>query len=257
MALSAVGWTALTFYTLQIDIDLLLLGLSFLFTWGFYSIDRMRTSEADLINNGERVKWYQNHFQFFRKLIFISIAPIIFILIARPVIIIPAIISSVPCIFYAQKIRFNEAHFSLKDLPGLKVALVALLWVILTVIFPSINSFGYDITSIKIFYLSGTVGCFVMFQININDIRDIKGDTQENTKSFAAMLGSKKSGGIGVLFLCLGYYFGTQLYGYTALVAFVFFMLIIQLSYTRKQDFFWRMFIELQGLLAFVMLTFC
>lgn len=253
MALDAVGWTGLTFKILKIAPDYVLVVLTFALTWLFYTRDRIDISASDFINNPERSEWYAAQ-KFIKPSMFIATAVIILCLWLRLSILLPSLIALIPCFFYTKKIKMGQKDFSLKDLPGMKAVLVAFLWVVLTVFFPLFATpsvLTSEMTTIDFCFM---VGLFVMLQIHTNDIRDIAGDRQQGTQSFAVMLGEKRARFLGLVLIGLGLYFGWSLCSTSGLVLFGILLVLRTLFYSPKKDIYWQSLISTQGLWAYFML---
>ena len=250
IALDAAAWTGLTYKALYITTDWIMVFIAFCFTWLFYTRDRIETSPSDIINNPERTAWYASH-QFIKPLMWFVVVLLLICLIQRLVILIPALLGIVPCLLYTKPLTIKGYSFTLKALPGIKALLVTILWVILTVIFPVVTLKTYVPKNI-ITELSLMIGCFVMLQINTNDLRDIKGDAQEGVQSFAVLWGDKIARFIGVLLIVLGVYFGWFLFERIALLFYSVFLLVRTFFYKKEQDIFWQTPISLQGVLAYL-----
>ena len=249
IALDAASWTGLTYKVLQTKPDLMMIALSFCFTWLFYTLDRVNFHASDLINNPERTNWYVAQ-TYLKTLMWCVAASILIFFVLYPVLIVPIFIAGVPCVLYAKKIKINGNMYSLKALPGMKVIIVACLWVVLTVIFPVLVLKMYGLKP-AITNLCLMIGCFVMLQINTNDLRDIEGDAQEGVKSIAVLLGDKNARLFGLLLIALGVLFGWNLFNHLSLFIFSFFLIIRTLYYKKETDIYWQLPISIQGLIAY------
>jgi 4-hydroxybenzoate polyprenyltransferase len=253
MALDAAGWTGLTFKALKIEEDFIFIVLSFTFTWLFYTRDRMEISEADRLNNPERSAWYASK-KHLKILVFLAIFFVLGCFSLRLFLILPTLIGIVPCLFYTKKWTYKGGTFSLKGLSGVKVILVAFLWVLLTVGFP-ISATTSDLPSFTtISSYSLMVGFFIMLQIHTNDLRDIEGDKKDNIHSFAVLLGDYKARLLGLVFLGVGVYCGWALFSHIALLFFGFLLTLRTVFYKKEKDLYWQILISLQGVLAYFVL---
>ena len=252
IALDAAAWTGLTYKALYITTDWLMVFITFGFTWLFYTRDRIETSPSDYINNLERTEWYVSQ-RFMKPLMGFVAVLLLICLTQRLIILIPALMGIVPCLLYTKQLTIKGYTFTLKALPSIKALLVASLWVMLTVIFPVVT-IKTDVPKDIIIQLCLMVGCFVMLQINTNDLRDIKGDAQEGVQSFAVLWGDKIARMIGVLLIALGVYFGWALFERISLLVYSVFLLIRTFLYKKEQDIYWQTPISLQGILAYLIL---
>ncbi len=255
MALEAVAWTGLTYKTLNLKPDFILIALSFAFTWVFYTLDRLNISQADWTNNPERSAWYASQ-PFLKKLIWIVSILVTIVLPFRLHIFLPVLIGIIPCLLYTTEFKIGSKSYTLKSLPVMKVILVAFLWVLLTVLFPVFSTDSILPPSSIIFNLGMMIACFIMLQIHTNDVRDIKGDTHAQIKSFAVLLGDKTARLFGLALIGLGIYFGWHLFNTSNLLIFSTFLALRTVFYTKAEDIYWQALITSQGVLAYFILYF-
>ena len=253
MALEAVAWTSLTFKSLHLETDYIIIFISFAFTWLFYTRDRLDISDADWVNNPERSAWYASQL-FLKNLIVLAAMLITLSLPFRISILLPVLIGIIPCLLYTTPLRIGSYTFTLKSLPVMKVALVAFLWVLLTVLFPVFSTSSSLPSFIVIAKLGMMVGCFIMLQIHTNDLRDKEGDAQAKIKSFAVLLGAKKAKFFGLFLIASGFYFGWNLFDPINLLIFCSILTFRTLFYSKKRDIYWQAVITLQGVLAYFIL---
>ncbi len=253
IALDAAAWTSLTYKTLYIETDWVMVFITFGFTWLFYTKDRTDATPADSINNPERTAWYASQTQMKPLMWFVAVLLLV-CLSQRLSIIVPVLISIVPCLLYTKPLTIKGYTFTLKALPGIKAILVAFLWVVLTVIFPVVSAHFYPPQQEMIVNLCFMISFFVMLQINTNDLRDIEGDAQEGVQSFAVILGDKQARLLGVLLIGSGVYFGWDLFKRIPLLVFSVFLILRTFLYKKEADIYWQLPISLQGVLAYCVL---
>jgi len=252
MALDAAGWAGLTYKVLKMAPDMMLVFIAFGFTWLFYTRDRVGISDSDRLNNPERTAWYAARGHWLKPAMWVVSGLLLICLCLRSAIVFPAMIGIVPCLLYTRKLRFWNRTFTLKSLPGMKAVLVAFLWVVLTVAFP-VATLKIPMSA-SIVHLCLMVGCFVMLQINTNDLRDIAGDANEGVKSFAVLLGDRKARFLGAVLGILGIFFGWALFDHWALSGFGIFLIARTFLYNRNHDIYWQALISLQGFIAYFVL---
>lgn len=252
MALSAIGWFAVVSNVFQVELDYILLSAVFIITWFFYVFDRISPSEADKINSPERSKWFESNKNTIKLILFLAGLLMAIFIFLRPRIISIIIVGALPCFFYAKKIQFGKHRFSLKDLPGIKVVLVALLWVLLIMGF-IVLQFKLE-PNVVMCKLGLMVLLFVMAQIHINDIRDIDGDVSHGTKSLAAIVGTDIAKLLGIIFIYMAVIIGFGLFNGVLLTALGIVFILAYLGYSKKKDNYWRLLIELQGVIVYVSL---
>ena len=253
MALEAVAWTGLTYKTLNLKPDFILIALSFAFTWVFYTLDRLDISEADWANNPERSAWYASK-PILKKLIWIVSIFIAIVLPFRLHILLPALIGIIPCLLYTTEFKIGTNTYTLKSLPVMKVVLVAFLWMLLTVLFPVFSTESSLPSTIIITHLSMMIACFIMLQIHTNDLRDIEGDAHARIQSFAVLLGDKWARLFGLTLIGIGIYFGWHLFNTSNLLIFSSLLTFRTLFYSKAWDIYWQALITSQGVLAYFIL---
>jgi 4-hydroxybenzoate polyprenyltransferase len=254
MALSAIGWFAVVSNVFQVEIDYILLSAVFFITWFFYVFDRISPSEADKLNAPERAKWFKANQKIINLILFLLGLFMACLIFLRPSITTIIIIGALPCFFYAKKIKFGKNRFALKDLPGIKVVLVSFLWVLLIM--------GLIILQFKLkpnivmCKLGLMVMLFVMAQIHINDIRDIEGDVLYGTKSLAALVGIDIAKLLGIIFIYIAVLIGFGIFNGVILAALGIAFILVYLNYSNKKDYYWRLLIELQGVIVYISLIY-
>lgn len=254
IALDATAWTGLTYKILQTSPNLLMCALSFCFTWLFYTLDRIFVRESDWVNNPERTQWYAS--QTYLKPVMLCVIVLLLIFFSMySILIIPILIGIVPCLLYTKKIKIFRYSFSLKALTGMKVIMVAFLWIVLTLGLPGIV-LKVNWLNPRFIYLSGMITCFIMVQINTNDLRDIKGDTQDGVKSFAVLWGDKKARLFGLVLIGSGIFFAWDLFNYLSLMFFSVFLITRTLLYKKEADIYWQLPISIQGIIAYFVFNF-
>ena len=254
MALEAVAWTGLTYKTLNLQVDFILIALSFAFAWIFYTLDRLDISQADWVNNPERSTWYKASQPILKQLIWIISILIAIVLPFRLNILLPALIGIIPCLLYTTEFKIGANTFTLKSLPVVKVVLVAFLWVLLTVLFPVFSTDSILPPTAILFNFSTMIACFIMLQIHTNDLRDIEGDTQAHIKSFAVLLGNKRARLFGLALIGVGIYFGWHLFNTPNLLIFSSLLIFRTVFYSKRRDIYWQALITSQGVLAYFIL---
>jgi 1,4-dihydroxy-2-naphthoate octaprenyltransferase len=252
MALEAVAWMCLTFKTLNLQADFVLIFIAFAFTWLFYTRDRLDISTADLVNNPERSMWYAQ--QPYLKTLSLRLSALVLIALCfRLRLITPVLLGIIPCLLYTTQLKIGHYSFTLKALWGMKVVLVAFLWVLLTVLFP-VYALNLSVFSKTVPHLAMMIGCFIMLQIHTNDLRDIEGDSEAHIKSFAVLLGDKWARVFGLFLIVLGTYWGLSLFNAYNLLGFSTILAVRTLFYSKEKDIYWQILVTMQGSLAYFIL---
>ena len=170
--------------------SILVCGVVFLVTFCIYSLDKIVDIDKDFINMPQRRSFLHGR----RKMILpISIAAYVAAVgmtlldkpIALPIIFIPFIANA----FYGTK-PFKSVP-RLKDIPVMKNIVVALSWALVTVSLPAMHLADSRIAPILMaiyFMLTKTFIDTILY-----DIRDIKGDRENNIRTMATLLGERRT----------------------------------------------------------------
>nr|WP_228048819.1 UbiA family prenyltransferase [Nodularia sp. LEGE 04288] len=233
---------------IQRQYDLPVLVLIFALTFLMYNLDRITDSsnEDDQANMQERTRWISQHQQTLRFLMIGAAVIVAILLILRPAAI-PPILSGIGFAFiYSMKIL--PGGKAPKQLPGLKIPYVAILWAILNIGIPQAVA---GVWNGRLPLLTITFFCFVSALINLNDIRDIQGDSLVGTKTLAVICGKKTAKFISIFLAAIGGYVAIELnsLGFFLVAGYI---IILTLIYRKKADRAFRWLIEGAGIVAWL-----
>ena len=250
MAANAAGWVVLTIVTLGLPVDWVLIALGFLLALGFYNRDRLdRTGfAADRLTMPDRTGWVQDHTARLRTLVRASFMASVLLVALRPATILPLLAGLGFALTYTIRwIPWRGHRLAWKQIPGLKMPFVAILWTVTTVITPAAvyGQLGRATT----WLLAGAVCMLVMVQILLNDLRDVEGDRQHNIHSIPVIFGDTvaRSVGFALVLVAVGLMVSTNPVpflltgGYSGWLVW---------HYQRQSDQRWRIWIEGQGIFA-------
>lgn len=171
------------------------------FIYNFQRLVRMNQKEIDEANIGFRMRWvYKNK----QPIIFTIVITAIIIIgslfyIDIKTIIVLAIMGLFSVVYVVRFIPYNKKWLALRDIPYLKIFVIAFVWTLVTGLLPLVN----NIEQINLHYILFLVKQFLfVFAITIPfDIRDMKYDIEKGIKTFPLVVGVKKVIILGVLLL--------------------------------------------------------
>jgi 4-hydroxybenzoate polyprenyltransferase len=252
LAVTAVGWSLSVGIIMQQQYDLLVTILIFVMTFLMYNRDRLQDSsnEDDQANMQARSLWVSQHQQLLRFLTLGATLMASVILYLRPAAIPPILGGIGFALVYSLKIL--PGGKAPKQLPGVKIPYVAILWAVLTVGIPQAV---VGIWNWRTGLATMAVCCFASALINLNDIRDIPGDRLVGTKTIAVMWGEKIARLISILLAGIGGYIAIELHSLGFLLVAIY-ITMLMLIYRRVADRGFRWLIEGAGIIAYIAVFF-
>ncbi|MEV7595860.1 UbiA family prenyltransferase [Kitasatospora sp. NPDC089797] len=253
MAGSAAGWVVCTGRLVGLPVDPVTVAQAFLLTAVFYLRDRMAPAEqhADRVTMPERTRWLVRHAVALRRL-----GRVLAVLAAATVALRPAALPwllgglGLSLSYTVRWIPRRGGRVAWKQLPAAKEALVALLWVVVTVLVPVSTAHGP--WGRRVVLTSVLVWCLVATQILVNDLRDVDEDRRRGTRSLPVLVGTRAARLVGCL-LCGAAGLTALPLGSPGLLAVALASLATAAAYRREHDARWRPWIEAQGVLAAVL----
>jgi 4-hydroxybenzoate polyprenyltransferase len=250
MAGGAAGWAVVTLVRLALPMDGLLISLAFLLALAFYTRDRLDEKEhgADALTMPERTAWVQRHRVILRGVVWISFLGAIIILAFRPAALPPLLVGlSFAWSYTARWLPWRGQRLAWKHLPGMKMTVVAALWVLTTVITP-VAVYG-QVWRRDTWLLAAAVWALIMVQILLNDLRDLTGDRLSGTVSLPVWLGEANARRVGYLLALMAVLLMLPLNPLSFFLTAIYSSFLVW-RYRREQDTRWRFWIEAQGLIA-------
>lgn len=250
MAASAVGWVVVTSLLLGSPLDGPIMLLAFVLAVAFYTRDRLDEQEkqVDITTMPERTQWVHTHQKELGRLIWLCVGLALLVLALRPRALPPILIGLGFALTYTVRwLPWRGKRISWKQVPGMKMPYVAILWTLLTVLTPA-NLFG-QLWHITTWQIAATICLLIMLQILVNDLRDIEGDRRSETLSLPVWLGEQKARRVGYLLALLAAFIGVSLASIALPLTALYSAILIWL-YRRHNDPFWRPWIESQGVIA-------
>lgn len=250
MAASAAGWVVVTSHLLALPHDSVLVALAFVLAVAFYTRDRLEEEghASDAATMPERTAWVQRHARaltWLVRLAFLAAFPLIAL---RPAALAPLLAGVGFALSYTVRwLPWRGQRVGWKHLPGLKMPFVALLWTVLTVLTPA-AVYGV-LWEAQTGWLALLVVLLIMLQILLNDLRDIEGDRAEGTLSLPVLVGEQAARRIGYGLALATVLLALPL-SLLALPLTALYSLVLLWRYRRAADARWRPWIEVQGVLA-------
>lgn len=163
-----------------------------LFEYNLHRLITVLTNKEAL--NSEKHRWVRENLKSFYVLVFFSVTGFgIVALLAKPEVLITLAPFALITIFYSVPVFRNKKHnFRLREIPYLKLFLIALVWSATTILLPvvqSANTFNNMHIAIML-----TERFFFILAITIPfDIRDKEADLHEGLKTFPILLTEKRA----------------------------------------------------------------
>lgn len=253
VAMDAAAWTLLTYDVFGYRINGYMIFLSFGFTWMYYTYDRLHISVSDRINNPERSGWYESK-KYLIYLVYAVALCLFFVLIKHKSLLWPILIGSVPCILYAKSFTIGGKTYSVKKIPGMKVVLVAFLWVLMTIYIPLINEKHVSVLSLRVSGYSILIFIYACILITMNDLLDVEGDRKLNIRTIPVLVGEKNTRIACFIFISVAFGLGLYYFTFWSLIFYSSFLAIRTLYYTKKWFLYWQNPVSLPAVAAYLIL---
>lgn len=205
IALCAVAQGLVTYHLLEVKPDKYILALLFSSTLALYNFSILLSKPQKPENSPfRRVRWIFSHYRLTITLTIISILsiiPLIFFLSSSSIILLVGL-ALISVSYSIPFFSFQEKRYSLRNIPGVKLFLIALIWSLSCVLLPILEMESNNETAIS---LNDTMILIVkrfLFIAAITvpfDIRDLFQDKSNDLKTIPVILGEKKA-----LLVCQG-----------------------------------------------------
>ena len=199
ISLCAVAQALVTYQLLNVKPEQNILALLFFATLAQYNFSILLSKPAKPQNSPfRRVKWIFSHHRLMITLTIIamlSLIPLVLLLSMPSQILL--IFLGVLSVAYALPIfSFHDKSFGLRNIPGIKLFLIAIVWSLSTVLLPIVemeNTVGFALSSRETILLV-TKRFLLVVAITIPfDIRDLFQDQSSALKTIPVLLGEKKA----------------------------------------------------------------
>ena len=199
ISLCAVAQALVTYQLLNVKPEKYILALLFFATLAQYNFSILLSKPVKPQNSPfKRVRWIFSHYRLMITLTIVatlSLIPLVFLLSVPSQILL--IFLGVLSVAYALPIfSFHDKRFGLRNIPGIKLFLIAMVWSLSTVLLPIVEmetTVGFVISSRETILLV-TKRFLLVVAITIPfDIRDLFQDRSSALKTIPVLLGEKKA----------------------------------------------------------------
>ncbi|WP_069659915.1 UbiA prenyltransferase family protein [Arcticibacter eurypsychrophilus] len=199
IALCAVAQGLVTYHLLKVKPDQYVLALLFCSTLALYNFSMLLSKpKHPLKSSFKRVRWIFSHYRLtvtMTIIVVVAIMPLILFL-SMPSLVLLAFLGVVSIAYNLPLFTLNEHKFGLRNIPGLKLFLIAMIWSFSSVLLPIVESSANQAVHISLASTILLVGKRFLFIAAITipfDIRDLFQDKSFNLKTIPVMLGEKKA----------------------------------------------------------------
>lgn len=246
-------FTALFYLLVDVPYDFHYLGFVFFSTLLTYTFQRYMKIVYKENVLGPRMEWMKRNVRLVQTILFIGLVGTTFyaLYLSLSSLFILAIMGAIS-FFYAFKFNLTNRKTNLRDIPGIKIYLIGLVWAICCALIPMVELELLNSKTIQI-----CLG-FLLFIIGITipfDIRDVDVD-EINKKTIPQMIGVKWSKVIAILLVTGSFWLmsGTKELFYPSLTSSVISAILIAFARTKNNELYFSFIMD--GLLVVVPLVF-
>ncbi len=199
IALCAVAQALVTYKLLETKPDQRVLALLFCSTLALYNFSMLLSKPDNPKKSAfRRVRWIFSHYRMMVTLTIIAIISLlpITLFLSVPSLVLLFFLAVTAVCYNLPLFTMNEKKFGLRNIPGLKLFLIALIWSLSCVLLPIVETAarnGITISAADTILLVGKRFLFIAAITIPFDIRDLFQDRNYNLKTIPVMLGEKKA----------------------------------------------------------------
>ncbi|KAA8478933.1 UbiA prenyltransferase family protein [Arcticibacter tournemirensis] len=199
IALCAVAQALVTYKLLHIKPDQHVLGVLFCSTLALYNFSMLLSKPANAKKSPfRRVRWIFGHYRMMVTLTIIAIISLLSLglFLSVPSLILLFFLAVIAVAYNLPLFTMNEKKFGLRNIPGLKLFLIALIWSLSCVLLPIVETAAMNLITISAADTILLVGKRFLFIAAITvpfDIRDLFQDRNYNLKTIPVILGERKA----------------------------------------------------------------
>ena len=199
IALCAVAQALVTYQLLGARPEQHVLGVLFCATLALYNFSMLLTKPANPKKSPfRRVRWIFGHYRLMVTLTIIAIISIfpIILFLSVPSLVLLFFLGFTAVAYNLPLFSVNDKKFGLRNIPGLKLFLIALIWSLSCVLLPIVETTARHEISISTADTILLVAKRFLFIAAITvpfDIRDLFQDRQNNLKTIPVVLGERKA----------------------------------------------------------------
>lgn len=198
IALCAVAQGLVTYHLLEARPDKHVVGLLFFSTLALYNFSIFLSKPKDpSASPFRRVKWIFNHYRLMITITIIAILSIIplFLFLSTTAKILLIFLALVAVTYNLPVFTLNDKKFSLRNIPGIKLFLIALVWSLSAVLLPILELESHDVViSSRDTILLIAKRFLLVAAITVPfDIRDLFQDKHYDLKTIPVLVGEKRA----------------------------------------------------------------
>ncbi len=270
IAVCAVAQGLVTYHLLQVRTDPYILAFLFFSTLGLYNFSMLLSKPANPENSPYlRVRWIFKHHRLIISITMISLFCLIplglwYLSIESKVLMVFTGLLAVG--YNVPFLTLNQQKIGLRNIPGIKLFLIALVWSVSCVLLPIVElerSYQINVSSAETLLLVAKRFLFIAAITVPFDIRDLFQDKLYALKTIPVMLGEKKAY-IFCQFLLAGFLALLLLFKQTTYADVIAATLTLSLtgwlifkSSIKKNEYYYFLFLDGTMLLQYLMLIFC
>ena len=199
IALCAVAQALVTYQLVHVKPDTSVLGLLFFSTLALYNFSILLSKPKDPLNSPfRRVKWIFSHYRLMITLtliaIFSCISLIFFLSLTGQILLM--ILGVISVGYNLPLFSFHDKRFGLRNIPGVKLFLIAIVWSLSVVLLPILEIKGNELIAISTRDTILLIAKRFLFIAAITvpfDIRDLFQDRSAALKTIPVLFGEKKA----------------------------------------------------------------
>ncbi len=199
IALCAVAQAKVTYYLLNAECDKHVLGILFFATLALYNFSMLLSKPAEPQKSPfKRVRWIDNHYRLMITLTLIAIlstmVAALFLSTSSQILLL--FLGVIAVCYNLPLFTMGDQKFGLRNVPGLKLFLIALIWSLSCVLLPIVELGNTQLVVISpndIIILIAKRFLFIAAITVPFDIRDLYQDKSYDLKTIPVVLGERKS----------------------------------------------------------------
>ncbi|MBD3638111.1 MAG: UbiA family prenyltransferase [Crocinitomicaceae bacterium] len=198
----ALSMTWLFYILVEVELNFKVLAFIFFSTWLTYTFQRYMKFYYGEKWLGPRMKWMERHHTIVKVILYISLlGTILFSIYLSLISILLLAFLGAISFLYAYKFKLTSKRMNLRDVPGIKIFLIGLVWALSCAIIPAIeeNMFNAQVVMISWGYLFFIIGITIPF-----DIRDIDYD-EVHKKTIPQVLGTQNAKIVASILVIISY----------------------------------------------------
>lgn len=200
IAFCAIAQAMVTYYLLKLPADKYVLGFLFFSTLLVYNLSMLLAKPKEPQKSPfKRVRWIFSHYRLTISLTltaFLCIVPLGLWYLSFQSQLLMAFVGILALMYNFPFLKLNDKKIGLRNLPGIKLFLIALVWSISCVLLPIVqleSSYGISATLSETLLLVAKRFLFICAITIPFDIRDLFQDKLYELKTIPVMLGEKKA----------------------------------------------------------------